>query len=74
MPEAGLNCIVCLGEEPTTPQCPAALVRASWGEETSGGGGGSTATTQAKLLALSSWGGRGGNGGRVERHTGWALF
>lgn len=32
----------------------------------------STATAQAKLLALSSCGGD--DGGRVERHSGWALF
>lgn len=28
MPEAGLNCIVCLREETTTPRRPAALIRA----------------------------------------------
>lgn len=48
MPEAGLNCIVCLRKETKTPQCPASLIRAGRLEE---GPGDSTATAEAKLLA-----------------------
>lgn len=49
MPEAGLNCIVCLREETTTPQCPAALIRTGRLEENPGDG---TTTAEAKLLAM----------------------
>lgn len=48
MPEAGLNCIVCLREETTTPWCPAALIRTGRLEEHPGD---SATKVEAKLLA-----------------------
>lgn len=48
MPEADLNCIVCLRKETKTPQCPAALIRTGRLEEHPGD---STTIVEAKLLA-----------------------
>lgn len=48
MPEAGLNCIVCLRKETKAPQCPAALIRTGRLKEHPGDG---TTIVEAMLLA-----------------------
>lgn len=48
MPEAGLNCIVCLRKETKTPLCPAALIRTGRLKEHPGD---SATKVEAKLLA-----------------------
>lgn len=60
MPEAGLNCIVCLRVETKTPQCPAALIRTGRLKELPGD---STTTVDAKLLASNQ-----------DRDTDWSLL
>lgn len=61
MPEAGLNCIVCLRQETKTPRCPAALIRTGRLEEHPGD---STTIVEAKLLAQH----------QTRRETHWILI
>lgn len=61
MPEAGLNCIVCLRKKTKTPQCPAALIRTGRLEEHPGDG---TTIVEAKLLAQR----------QIGRETDWILI
>lgn len=60
MPEAGLNCIVCLRKETKTPQCPAALIRTGRLKEHPGD---SATKVEAKLLAQH----------QTRRETHWML-
>lgn len=60
MPEAGLNCIVCLRKETKTPECPATLIRTGRLEEHPGD---SAAILEAKLLAQH----------QTRRETHWIL-
>lgn len=61
MPEAGLNCIVCLRKETKTPQCPAALIRTGRLEEHPGD---STTIVEAKLVGQH----------QTRRETHWILI